>query len=102
MPGGRPPLQQLAAWLQPTPPPYADEYADAYWTEVAYGPQDKCEVSVLTGIDGPAGDVRDEEDTRRGAEDPGSTKRKLGAGKLQPRGAQVAVFTSGCPAAGAG
>ena len=29
--------------------PTADEYADAYWTEVAYGPQEKCEVSVLKG-----------------------------------------------------
>ena len=34
---------------------HADEYADAYWTEVAYGPQGKCEAPVLTGIDGPAG-----------------------------------------------
>jgi hypothetical protein len=65
---------------------HADEYADAYWTEVAYGPQDKCEVSVLTGIDGPAGDVRDEEDARRGAEDPGSTTRRLWGGKITTEG----------------
>ena len=45
----------------------ADEYADAYWTEVAYGPQEKCEVSVLKGSPPATCATRR---TSGGAEDP--------------------------------